>query len=93
MAKILAPNEQYSGISAGVTFTNGVGETSNPELIKWFKRTGYEVEEPEEGDEFQGMTVDQLKAYAEAKNIDTGNATSVKGIIKKIKESEQEAGE
>jgi hypothetical protein len=45
MAKISAPNKQYSGISAGVTFINGVGETANPLLIAWFKEKGYKVEE------------------------------------------------
>ena len=44
MAKVIAPNKQYTGISAGVTFVNGVGETSNPELLKWFERHGYKVE-------------------------------------------------
>jgi len=45
MAKILSPNKQYCGISAGVTFVNGVGETANPLLINWFKDKGYRVEE------------------------------------------------
>lgn len=45
MAKILSPNKQYCGISAGVTFVNGVGETANPLLINWFKEKGYTVEE------------------------------------------------
>jgi len=45
MAKILSPNKQYTGISAGVTFVNGVGETANPLLIAWFKEKGYTVEE------------------------------------------------
>ena len=43
--KIYAPNEDYSGSSAGVTFVNGVGETDNPYLIDWFKDHGYEVDE------------------------------------------------
>ena len=44
-AGIYAPNENYSGSSAGVTFVNGVGETDNPYLIDWFKDHGYEVDE------------------------------------------------
>ena len=43
--KIYAPNESYSGSSAGVTFVNGVGETDNPHLIDWFKEHGYKVGE------------------------------------------------
>jgi len=47
MAKIIAPNRQYNGVSATVNFVNGVGECTNPYLIKWFKSRGYEViEEP-----------------------------------------------
>lgn len=45
MAKVIAPNKQYNGISAGVNFKEGVGETSDPHLIKWFKAKGYAVEE------------------------------------------------
>lgn len=43
--KIYAPNENYSGSSAGVTFVNGVGETDNLYLIEWFKDHGYKVDE------------------------------------------------
>jgi hypothetical protein len=51
MAKILCPNKEYSGVSASVTFVNGVGETDNPQLIDWFKSHGYTVEENAEKDE------------------------------------------
>ena len=43
--KIYAPNEDYSGSSAGVTFVNGVGETDNSHLIEWFKEHGCKVDE------------------------------------------------
>jgi len=45
MAKIYAPNKEYTGISAGVPFMNGVGETDRPELLAWFREHGYTVEE------------------------------------------------
>lgn len=45
MAKIIAPNKEYTGISASVSFYNGIGETEKPELIEWFSNHGYEVEE------------------------------------------------
>lgn len=48
MAKVFAPNKQYNGISAGVTFVNGVGETTDPYLLSWFKDKGYQVEETKE---------------------------------------------
>lgn len=46
MARIIAPNRQYTGISASVEFKEGVGETSDPHLISWFKAHGYTVEKP-----------------------------------------------
>ncbi|SDJ76580.1 hypothetical protein [Paenibacillus naphthalenovorans] len=48
MAKIQAPNKQYTGVSAGVSFVNGVGECSDPYLLQWFREHGYEVEETQE---------------------------------------------
>ncbi|HHV41696.1 MAG TPA: hypothetical protein GXX72_02465 [Clostridiaceae bacterium] len=45
MAKVYAPNKQYIGICANVVFRDGVGETSDPHLIEWFKSKGYTVEE------------------------------------------------
>ena len=45
MAIIKAPNQEYTGLSAGVTFINGVGNTDNMHLIEWFKENGYEVVE------------------------------------------------
>ena len=43
--KVYAPNEQYTGMSASVSFCNGVGETNDPHLLNWFRSHGYEVEE------------------------------------------------
>lgn len=45
MAKVYAPNKHFTGISANVVFKNGVGETSDPHLLKWFKSRGYTVPE------------------------------------------------
>ncbi|SDY13314.1 hypothetical protein [Eubacterium barkeri] len=42
--KIFAPNESYAGISAGVCFSQGVGETENPIALEWFQRHGYVLE-------------------------------------------------
>lgn len=47
MAKIYAPNKDYTGESASVTFVKGVGETSDAYLIEWFKEHGYAVIEDE----------------------------------------------
>lgn len=43
MAQIIAPNKDYNGESASVTFIKGVGETSDAYLIEWFKEHGYTV--------------------------------------------------
>lgn len=51
MAKVIAPNKHYTGISANVVFRDGVGETSDPHLISWFKAKGYTVEEEVEKSE------------------------------------------
>ncbi|MEK3974739.1 hypothetical protein [Psychrobacillus sp. FSL K6-1267] len=53
----------------------------NEELVKV---TG---EVKQEDNPFDGMSIDELKVYAEQQNIDIGNATTEKGIIKKIEEA------
>lgn len=95
MAKIYAPNEQYTGISAGVHFSQGVGECTNPYLLAWFKSKGYTVEEFEKLDnsgdlDLQNMSIKELKAYAEEKEINLGKATSKERILKKILEAEKD---
>lgn len=47
MAQIIAPNKDYNGESASVTFVRGVGETSDAYLIEWFKKHGYTIIEDE----------------------------------------------
>ncbi|WP_033066344.1 hypothetical protein [Clostridium botulinum] len=43
--KILSPNKEYTGISAGVSFANGEGYTADMWIVEWFKNMGYEIEE------------------------------------------------
>ena len=45
MAKIIAPNKDYDGISASVSFDKGVGETSDAHLLDWVRTHGYKVVE------------------------------------------------
>ncbi|MGO4543233.1 hypothetical protein AB4Z29_00335 [Paenibacillus sp. 2TAB23] len=45
MAQVIAPNREYTGLSAGVMFMNGVGQTDDPHLLEWFAEKGYEVEQ------------------------------------------------
>lgn len=92
MAKIVAPNKQYTGISASVYFCNGIGETTNEDLISWFKEHGYSVieEDVEKKDRnIDEMSVEELISYANEHNIDIGKATTQSGIIEKIKTAEQ----
>lgn len=77
MAQIIAPNKDYTGVSASVTFVKGVGETSDAYLIEWFKEHGYTVIE-DEAAEVQPVTPE---TEAEAADV----AEQV--------ESEPEAGE
>ncbi len=76
MAKITAPNPEYTGESASVKFENGVGETSDANLIGWFLQRGYTVEEIEPVVQtepilipLERMNKAQLCAAAESKGI------------------------
>lgn len=41
--KINAPVEGFTGIVAGVTFADGVGETDNENALAYFERQGYGI--------------------------------------------------
>lgn len=43
MAKITAPNRDFNGVSAGVVFENGVGETDDKNALAYFRRKGYGI--------------------------------------------------
>ena len=43
MAKIYAPNGDYCGVSAGVTFADGVGQCADEGRLDWFRQRGYRV--------------------------------------------------
>lgn len=49
MWRIEAPNNEYNGVTAGVTFVGGVGETDK-EPSDYFQRHGYQVEALEADD-------------------------------------------
>ena len=69
MAKIIAPNKDYNEVSATVSFVDGVGETSDPWLISWFKSNGYEVQEDEQqADEEAESQEDEQQADEEAES-------------------------
>lgn len=81
----------FSGVRASVIFQDGVGETRDPWLIKWFKDHGYTVEEeagqpkaPEGDLDLDAMTVAQLKAHAATHGIELGKARNKAGIVSAI---------
>lgn len=94
--KIIAPNKSYTGVSASVAFSKGVGETEDEHLVEWFKEHGYDVVEEDTQvktveKSFDEMTVEELVAYAEEKGIDIGKASSQSGIIEKIKAAQADS--
>lgn len=83
--KVFAPNKQYTGTSASVSFCNGVGETEDLRLLHWFKSHGYEVEDPAE---------DPGKAQQENPEAPEENAEKEPDKeVKKGKSANQKAGE
>ena len=48
--KIIAPNSQYNGVSAGVAFRDGVGYVpyadENDHILEWFNEHGYQIVPP-----------------------------------------------
>lgn len=68
MAQIIAPNKDYTGESASVTFVKGVGETSDAYLIEWFKEHGYTVID-DEAAEVQPEVPETPETEAEAEDV------------------------
>ena len=78
--KIYAPMKTANGVYASVRFVDGVGETDNPNLIRWFKEHGYRVEgtiqpkvEIVETVEVEEDPEDEIMGYADPKIPDLEN--------------------
>lgn len=74
--KIYAPVENATGTWCNVQFRNGVGETNDPHLIKWFVEHGYTVSEPQISEyelpvvpTFESMTPNELRDWAKANGL------------------------
>lgn len=96
MAKILAPNKSYTGISAGVAFSNGVGETEDKRLIEWFYSHGYEIQEEAKKDDsptlLENMKKEDLVKLATELEVDFTSKNTKDELIELIK-AKQEASE
>lgn len=64
-----------------IRFTDGVAETDNERIAKKLKELGYKVEGESLGVDLSEMSVKELKAYADEKGIDIGDATKKAEII------------
>ena len=79
--KIYSPNKEYTGVSASVPFCNGMGETEDPYLIKWFKDHGYKVDE-ESNAEQKGEKTAEIPADVPA-DVDASVTVTGKAAKKK----------
>ena len=85
MAKILAPNKSYTGISAGVAFSNGVGETEDKSLIEWFYSHGYEIAKDESPTLLENMKKEDLVKLATELEVDFTSKNTKDELIELIK--------
>ncbi|MCD2348545.1 hypothetical protein [Clostridium guangxiense] len=87
MARIYSNNKKYNGISAGINFVNGVGETEISHLISWFNENGYTVVEDKILN-YDDMKYKELTEVAKEKGIN-GIGLKKDELIKKLKEMEE----
>lgn len=48
MPTVRTPVPGFAGMSAGVEFVDGVGETDDPRALSYFRRAGYHIDEQSE---------------------------------------------
>lgn len=96
MAKVYAPNKDYNGVTASVPFTNGVGFSSNPYLLDWFKEHGYKVEDDiaeaksEANTDISQLSYEELKTLAKDKGVDGYHKMKKEELLDALKDSEQD---
>ncbi len=87
MAKVYTPLKDYNGISASVTFVNGVGETDNENLLEWFEERGYTVEreeKPKRGKKTKGATEETSEETSEGATEET-----TEGVAEEVAEGNE----
>ena len=80
--KIYAPVKDFNGVRAGVRFVNGVGESNDEYMVRWFELHGYGVEKCEQSEnsheihsdecdepDFESMTPNDLRDWAKANGL------------------------
>lgn len=87
--KIIAPNGEYTGISATVAFVKGVGETDDPHLAEWFNENGYEVEDIA----LENSEDDESDSDQNASEKDKGKGKGKTGKSEQSTEDENGGGE
>ena len=94
MAKVYAPNRDYNGVTASVPFTNGVGFSSNPYLLDWFKEHGYKVEDDiaeaksEANTDISQLSYEELKTLAKDKGVDGYHKMKKEELVDALKDSD-----
>lgn len=87
LVEVLNIPVRYEGVThpQGAQFEMQDGHV-NEKLVKVI---GDVPDQKQQDGPFAGMSVDELKAYADERNIDIGKATTEEGIIKKIEEAQK----
>lgn len=78
---ITAP-ERYTGVIAGVSFSNGEGETENTWLINWFTEKGYTVKEIKEENPGSNGEEDHLENNNDNLELSKLNVKELKELAK-----------
>ena len=86
LVKVLKVPVRYKGVThaPGASF-----EMEDEHVNESIVEVTGEVAESNTPGEFEGKTLEELKAYADEHKIDIGKATTEEGIIKKIEEAQK----
>lgn len=83
--KIIAPNKNYTGISAGVAFAKGVAECKDPRVIAWFENHGYTVTDTLPEDDKDTALKNELSALQAEHDKKLVENAALKTEVEKLK--------